>query len=63
MRISTMAKTRMVSGALKQWRWEKHPGGANFRNEVNFPQESESPGGVKACEERSVRAFRSKNFV
>ena len=44
MRISTMAKTRMVSGALKQWRWEKHPGGANFRNEVNFPQESESPG-------------------
>ena len=44
MRISTMAKTRMVLGALKQWRWEKHPGGANFRNEVNFPQESESPG-------------------
>ena len=44
MRISTMAKTRMVLGALKQWRWEKHPGGAKFRNEVNFPQESESPG-------------------
>ena len=29
-RISTMAKTRMVSGALKQWRWEEHPEGANF---------------------------------
>ena len=44
MRISTMAKTRMVLGALKQWRWEEHPGGANFPREVNFPQESESPG-------------------
>ena len=37
MRISTMAKTRMVWGALKQWRWEEHPGGANLCNEVNFP--------------------------
>jgi hypothetical protein len=44
MRISTMAKTRMVLGALKQWSWEEHPGGANFPYEVNFPQESESPG-------------------
>ena len=35
-RISTMAKTRMVSGALKQWRWEEHPEGANFPSEVNF---------------------------
>ena len=37
MRISTMAKTRMVLGALKHWRWEEHPGGANFPYEVNFP--------------------------
>ena len=57
MRISTMAKTRMVLGALKQWRWEEHPGGANFPYEVNFPQESECPVEVKACGERSVRAF------
>ena len=57
MRISTMAKTRMVWGALKQWRWEEHPGGANLCNEVNFPQESEFPGEVKPCDARSVRAL------
>ena len=57
MRISTMAKTRMVLGALKQWRWEEHPGGANFPSEVNFPQESEFPGEVKACDARLVRAL------
>ena len=57
MRISTLAKTRMVSGALKQWRWEKHPGGANFRNDVNFPQESESPG-----EGRHVKNAQSERF-
>ena len=40
-RISTMAKTRMVSGALKQWRWEapqesEFPQGANFSHGANF---------------------------
>ena len=44
MRISTMAKTRMVWGTLKQWRCEKHPGGANFFSEVNFPNEANFPG-------------------
>ena len=44
MRISTMAKTRMVWGTLKQWRCEKHPGGANFFFEVNFPNGANFPG-------------------
>ena len=54
MRISTMAKTRMVLGALKQWRWEAPQEGEFPRGSEVFPMErsfltgSEAPKGSES---------------